>query len=740
MQASTHHRAMPTRHANQAARRPQACRPATQRRARLLGWLTTGLAPWLLLSCGGGGGGSATYTVSGTVTGWRGAGAALMLRNNGGDDAANIFGKFSFKTALPSGSNFNVTLVSQPDDPVQSCTVSNGSGTIANADIVNVEVKCTYPPAFAVGGTLTGLTGQHLQLLYTADNLKHTPYIELNGNGAFAIPESISSAVTGTHYNMTLRQQPSGPDQHCSIANGSGTVGSASVTDIVVTCEALVAVGGAVTGLVGSGLVLRYSADNSSATPSIVVNSNGPFAFAPSVTQAWNGVHYSVAIATQPTNPVQICGLSGGTGTSGSVDVSSVRVTCAPPVVASACVPPTGVGTLHGSVSAAETWTEAGSPHLLRFDTSIAAPVTIESCAVVRLSAGVTITVNPGGAFTAAGAVGRPVTIEARVVGAPWASIRNLGGTLSLSHALVSGGGVPQATSPAYAGALHMQSNAVGARLHLDDVEIADSMSQGVYINGDVGFDNSSQNLRVHGSVGFPVHVYANVVGTVPTGLYSGNGRDAIAIAGAGGPVFKSQTMHERGVPYHVGSGSDGGRMDVSSPLGGPTTVLTIEPGTTLQFAPGGSLNVNANAHGGALVAVGTPSQPIVFSSDQGVAAQAGDWLGLTFDAAVDAASLMQNTRVEFAGGATVTGGNSCPYPGRVGQNDAAIRIFAPPPTQFITQTQILASLRDGIDRGWRADLQTDFLATNTFTAVKACKQTTPRTANGVCPASPLCP
>jgi hypothetical protein len=99
----------------------------------------------------------------------------------------------------------------------------------------------------------------------------------------------------------------------------------------------------------------------------------------------------------------------------------------------------------------------------------------------------------------------------------------------------------------------------------------------------------------------------------------------------------------------------------------------------------------------------------------------------------------MQNTRVEFAGGASTGGSNSCPYPGIV-INDAAIRIFGPPSTQFITNSEILSSARFGIDRGWRADLQPDFLASNTFTAVASCKQTTPRTFNGVCPATPTCP
>ena len=72
--------------------------------------------------------------------------------------------------------------------------------------------------------------------------------------------------------------------------------------------------------------------------------------------------------------------------------------------------------------------------------------------------------------------------------------------------------------------------------------------------------------------------------------------------------------------------------------------------------------------------------------------------------------------------------------------NYAAIRIFGGPLSQFISDTTIFASLRDGIDRGWRSDLQTDFLANNTFTAVAGCKQTLPRTADGVCPATPACP
>jgi hypothetical protein len=291
-----------------------------------------------------------------------------------------------------------------------------------------------------------------------------------------------------------------------------------------------------------------------------------------------------------------------------------------------------------------------------------------------------------------------------------------------------------------------MQSPSTIGTFHVDDVEIAGSLSQGVYINSAVGFDASSQNLRVSGSVGYPVHVYARVIGSVPSGTYTGNGRDAIAIAGSGGPVLDAQTMHNRGVPYHVGSGPDGGRMDVNSQIAGQVAVLTIEPGVVVQFPPGGTLNIEPGSGTapakGALIAIGgaAPAGTIVFTSDKGpAAAAAGDWLGIAFGGAIDPRTTVQNTRVEFAGGASLTGGNSCPFPGVV-INDAAIRIFGPPQTQFITNTEILSSARFGIDRGWRADLQPDFLTSNTFTAVASCKETTPRTFNGVCPAVVPCP
>jgi outer membrane protein assembly factor BamB len=86
-----------------------------------------------------------TYTVSGTVTGLIGSG--LLLQNNGGDGRAiSGDGPFNFATALVNGAAYIVTVATQPTNPAQQCAVTNGSGTIAGANVANVSVVCAAPP------------------------------------------------------------------------------------------------------------------------------------------------------------------------------------------------------------------------------------------------------------------------------------------------------------------------------------------------------------------------------------------------------------------------------------------------------------------------------------------------------------------------------------------------------------------------------------------------------------------
>ncbi len=695
----------------------------------------------------------AAYAVGGTVTGLLGTGLKLQYYADNVSllsveqvDANGAFRFDASRTGAVNGTVYAVSVINEPTNPAQTCAVLNGSGTVAAADVNSVNVVCE---THTVSVTITGLRQHSAHGIKLQNNGSDDLVRFIDGSYAFATPMPPGSA-----YSVTIATQPQTPDQTCTVSNGSGTMGSSDVTNVTIDCPYPPArsVGGTITGMTGTGLDLTYFAPNLGVQLGTAAITGNSFVFAASDTSAISGTSYSISVRIHPagqtcyfTGPGAIAGTSFVGGTVGATDVTDLNLTCGPVGSVLPCTPPSGAGTTHGSIGAAETWTEAGSPHIVPFDINVAAPVTIQECAVVRIVKGGTITVTPTGSLVANGASGRPVTFEAKVAGQAWSSIRNLGGTLSLNHAVLTDGGDPLNTNPAYAGALHMQTPGLVGTFHVDDVEIAGSLSQGVYINGPVGFDASSQNLRVHGSAGYPVHVYPRVLGSVPSGTYTGNGHDAIAIAGSGGPVVADQTMHNRGVPYHVGSGADGGRMDINSQFAGQVAVLTIEPGVRIEFPPGGTLNVdpgNGTAPAqGALIAIGldTPQGQIVFGSDRGLASQAGDWLGVGFGGAVDPRSVMQNVRVEFAGGASVSGGNSCPYPG-VAINEAAIRIFGPPLTQFITKTEILSSARFGIDRGWRADLQPDFLASNTFNAVAACKETMPRTFNGVCPAVVPCP
>ena len=79
-------------------------------------------------------------------------------------------------------------------------------------------------------------------------------------------------------------------------------------------------VGGAVTGLSGSGLVLE---DNGA--DDLKVSSAGSFTFA---TQLASGAKYGVTVKTQPSSPSQTCVVGNGSGTVGSSDVINVTVAC----------------------------------------------------------------------------------------------------------------------------------------------------------------------------------------------------------------------------------------------------------------------------------------------------------------------------------------------------------------------------------------------------------------------------
>jgi trimeric autotransporter adhesin len=251
-----------------------------------------------------------TFALSGSVNGLVGSG--LVLQNNGADPvevATN--GSFSFPRELASGAAYNVTVRTQPSNPVQSCAVANGTGVIGTADVTNIAVTCSTS-SFSVGGTVNGLAGSGLVLRNNGSD-----DLAVNANGAFSFNTALASGGT---YNVTVASQPTNPTQVCTISNGSGTIAGTNITNVAVSCATTeVTIGGTVSGLAGSGLTLQ----NNGGAP-FAIAANGPFMFPASVPA---GSQYNVTVATQPQNPDQTCAVSGGAGTASS-NVTSVSVTC----------------------------------------------------------------------------------------------------------------------------------------------------------------------------------------------------------------------------------------------------------------------------------------------------------------------------------------------------------------------------------------------------------------------------
>jgi phosphatidylethanolamine-binding protein (PEBP) family uncharacterized protein len=249
-------------------------------------------------------GAQATYTIGGNVGGLASGKSVTLLNNGTSPFTVSVNGGFTFPVAVASGP-YSVTVAIQPVG--QTCSVSGGAGTVINANITNVNVTCS--DTYTVGGSVTGLTASGLVLRMNSANL-----IVAIGATAFKFSTAL---VSGTNYAVSVSIQPVG--QTCTVNNGIGTVGVTNVTSVSVSCASAYTVGGTVTGLSVSGLVLRLN--NSSSL--IVPNGAASFKFS---TGLVTGASYAVTVSNQPTG--QTCLLTNSSGIIGSANVVSVGVSC----------------------------------------------------------------------------------------------------------------------------------------------------------------------------------------------------------------------------------------------------------------------------------------------------------------------------------------------------------------------------------------------------------------------------
>ena len=90
----------------------------------------------------------------------------------------------------------------------QTCTVSNGSGTVRVANVTNVAVNCVATTAsYSVGGTVSGLSGTVVLQDNGGDDLS------VSANGSFTFATKLAD---GSAYSVTVQDQPDRPELQVS--------------------------------------------------------------------------------------------------------------------------------------------------------------------------------------------------------------------------------------------------------------------------------------------------------------------------------------------------------------------------------------------------------------------------------------------------------------------------------------------------------------------------------------------
>jgi len=174
-----------------------------------------------LSACGGGDG---DLVVGGSFSGVTKPG--LVLTNNGGSDltinpTSTGTGTFYFPDLVETDASYNVRVKSIPSNALE-CKEFNNTGKVA-FNVTNIGIVCTIKQ-HELKGTISGLAG-NLVLVNGADRVTVAP-----GATSFAMTKINEDAP----YAVAVLTQPE--NQTCTVANGSGTMGQADVTNVAVTC------------------------------------------------------------------------------------------------------------------------------------------------------------------------------------------------------------------------------------------------------------------------------------------------------------------------------------------------------------------------------------------------------------------------------------------------------------------------------------------------------------------------
>jgi hypothetical protein len=147
---------------------------------------------FILFGCGGENGSSMTYTISGAVDHLSSPGLTLT---NGAMTIAVASGatSFAFPDQLANGTAYQISVASQPAN--ENCVISQGGGTVAGANVGNVDVACNT--------VISSPTAVGIYAVATAPDGYSRAYVPVTmvGNNPVSINATLDTASAGVVLN-----------------------------------------------------------------------------------------------------------------------------------------------------------------------------------------------------------------------------------------------------------------------------------------------------------------------------------------------------------------------------------------------------------------------------------------------------------------------------------------------------------------------------------------------------------
>jgi hypothetical protein len=244
-------------------------------------------------------------TVGGSISGLGNATGLVLANGTAKSTVPAGATSFTLDASESPGDTYAVRVLSQPAG--MTCSAGNRPATMPTHNVTDVSITCS-DQAYSLGGTLAGLTIPGLVLSTGGD-----PYNVPANATHFTMPTAI--AYGGT-YALSVQTQPQGLT--CTVSGGTGTMPASAVTSVDLTCaSASYTLGGSISGLTASGLVLTDGTDKLS------VSANAARFSMPNALASGSG--YAVTIQAQPSG--ESCQIAAGAGTAAE-DVDTIRVIC----------------------------------------------------------------------------------------------------------------------------------------------------------------------------------------------------------------------------------------------------------------------------------------------------------------------------------------------------------------------------------------------------------------------------